>query len=142
MAVPTYDPKKIIVTFGTHTVQGYADGDFLDISPTQERNTRNVGADGNVSRTMKNDNTDIVTITIKQTSKTNDVFSQIAYEDRVLGTGVKPLTITDVGGTSLAVYPEAWIASEPPMTAGNEEGDRAWVLHTGQPSAKVIGGNF
>lgn len=142
MAVKTYDPKKVIITFGTHTISGYADGTFISITPATDRFSKNVGADGEVTRTQSNDNTDEVVITVKQTSSSNDYLSQVAFNDRFLGTGKLPLSIVDIGGTTIANYTEAWIRTEAAIENSNEASDRVWTLDTGQPTTKNVGGNL
>ena len=51
----TYDPKRVIITFGGTPIGGYADGTFVDIAASSEAFTRKVGADGEVTRSKSAD---------------------------------------------------------------------------------------
>jgi hypothetical protein len=139
MAVKTYDPKKFIVTLGTDTIVDWVS---ISVTPAGDRFTKNVGADGEVTRTKSNDYTDEVVITLNQSSSSNDVLSQIAFNDRFLGTSIQSLSITDIGGSTITNYPEAWIKQEAAIEVSNELGERAWTLDTGQPTTKNVGGNL
>jgi hypothetical protein len=138
----TYDPKKVIITFGGTPISGFPDGTFLSIKGSAERFTRKVGADGEVVRSRSNDDTHEVTLTLSQTSPSNSYLSTILEIDRLTNKGIKPLSITDLGGSSLYFWPEAWISKDPDADFAKEAGERAWVLHTGQIGAQSILGDF
>ena len=140
MATKTYDPKLVIITFGL-PINGYADGTFISVTSSTERFTTTVGADREVTRTRSNDDTAEITITLKQSSASNDYLSTVAELDRTLNLGIRPLQIVDLSGTTLLFWPEAWVQSMPDVEFSNEATDRAWVFKTGQPVAMTIGGN-
>lgn len=138
--VNTYDPKKVIVTFGGVPLSGFTDGTFVQIDPNTEGWTKSVGADGEVVRSFSNDNTHTVQITLQQTSASNDYLSTIHNTDKMTGNGVLPLTITDLNGTTLHFWAEAWISTDPSWGFGNDVTERQWTFHTGQQSAGNYGG--
>lgn len=140
MATKTYDPKKIIVIFCGVQLSGFADGSFVSISPAAERFTKVVGADGEVGRAKSNDYTAEISITLAQTSISNDYLSSKLYADKVLGSGLGPLLVRDMNGTTLHFWPEAWIKQEADEEFGKELGDREWAFDTGQPADNNIGG--
>jgi hypothetical protein len=137
----SYDAKKVVITFGAVPIDGYADGTFVDIAPNAEAFTRHVGADGEVSRSKNNDNTHNVTITLKQSSLSNEYLSTCNKADRLSGLALLPLTITDLNGATLYSWPEAWV-EVPSWGFAKENTDRAWVFHTGQIAVENQGGTL
>jgi hypothetical protein len=129
----------VVITFGAVPIDGYADGSFVDIAPAAEAFVRHVGADGEVSRSKNNDNTHDVTVTLKQSSLSNQYLSTCNKADRLTGHALLPLVITDLNGTTLYSWPEAWV-EVPSWSFAKENTDRAWVFHTGQIAAENQGG--
>ena len=139
--VRTYDPKKIIVTFGAIIIDGYAEGTFVLIAGNGDKFEKSRGADGSVDRVNKNNKDYRVTITIKQTSLTNDLLSAALVADQDANTGIKPLTIKDLNGTTLFFANQAWIAKDPDDEDSDSLSNREWMIDTGIAS-KVTGGNL
>jgi hypothetical protein len=140
--VKTYDPKKVIVTFGGVPLTGFADGTFVSVTAPTDRFSKKVGADGEVARTRSNDDTHEVTLTLIQTSLSNSYLSSIAAIDKVSNLGIRPLTITDLSGGTIFFWPQAWIRKTPDTDFAKESGDRAWVFDTGQSIEESVNGDF
>ena len=139
--VRTYDPKLVIVTFGAIPITGFAEGTFVSIAGNGDRFEKSKGADGTVDRVNKNANDYAVTITIKQTSLTNDLLSAVLNADLLSNTGKFPLTIKDLNGTALFFAPQAWIAKDPDDEYSDTLSSREWRIDTG-PGTKFTGGNI
>jgi hypothetical protein len=139
--VRTYDPKKIVVTFGTVIITGYADGTFVSIAQNGDSFEKVKGADGTVERVNKNADDYAVTITLKQSSMTNDALSTIHIADKLSNTGKFPLTVKDLQGTSLFFAAQAWIAKPPDSERSDASSNREWRIDTGI-AANFIGGNL
>lgn len=138
----TFDPKKFIITFGAVAIVGFADGPFITVTPAADRFSKTVGADGEVGRNKSNNNTHEVTITLLQTSVSNDYLSTILRADKLANAGKLPLQIVDTGGTTIMSWKEAWIRTPADVEGAKEITDRAWVFDTGQISVENIGGNL
>lgn len=138
MPVKTYDPKKVIVTFGGNIISGYADGTFINVSSPSDTFTKKVGADGEIARGRSNDDTAEVTLTLMATSASNAYLDSIRRIDKATGAGVRALSIQDLSGTTIFFYPEAWIRKMPDTEYGKEVSDRVWVLDTGQPAEDTL----
>jgi len=131
--VTNYDPKKVIVIFGGVPLSGYADGDFVEVSANDgDGFKKQVGADGEVARAQSNDNTHNVTLTLMQSSLSNEYLSGIRNSDKLLGKSILPLEITDINGGSLHSWPQAWIKGDPTWGYGKELKERQWTFDTGQ----------
>lgn len=140
--VNTYDPKKVIITFGGVPIVGFADGTFVQVDPNSETWTKKVGADGEVVRAQSNDNTHTVQITLQQTSASNDYLSTCMNVDKLSGKAMLPLTITDLNGTTLHFWAQAWVSTDPSYGFAKESTDRQWTIQTGQESIANYGGNI
>lgn len=140
-AVRTYDPKKIIVTWGTMTISGWADGTFLKIAGSSgDAFEKRHGADGGIDRVNKNVYDYAVTVTLRQTSPLNTKLSLLHTADQLSNLGTMPLTVKDMLGDTLFEAPEAWIAKPPEGEWGDSLGNREWRFDTG-PAAYIDGGN-
>ena len=137
--VTTYDPKKVIVTFGGMPISGFAAGTFINVTPSADRFTKVVGADGEVSRSKSADNTHEITITLLQSSLSNQYLSGIETLDKISSRGILPLTITDLNGLTIKFWPEAWISADPDLGYAAEQTDREWTFQTGQIAASNKG---
>lgn len=141
--VATYDPKKVIITYGGIPIGGYADGTFVEVAPNAETWTKKVGADGEVVRSESNDNTHTVTLTLQQSSESNKYLSNCKNMDKLTGQGMQSLSITDLNGETLFFWQQAWVQTDPTFGFAKEATDRQWVLHTGQISQQAESGlNF
>lgn len=138
--VRTYNPANVILTFGSVIASGYADGTTIAIERSAESFTRKKGIDGTVERVNTNSFDFTITLTLLQTSITNDALSAIHNSDIVNADGVYPLTIRDLGGTTLFSAPSAWIQQDPNEEFADDTTNREWVFGTG-PATKVTGGS-
>lgn len=139
--VRTYDPKLVIVTFGTIIFEGYSEGTFIAVAQNGDNFEKVRGADGGVDRVNKNASDYAITITLKQTSLTNDALSLIATADRSANTGKLPFTVKDLNGTSLFFAQQAWIGKEPDLENSDGISNREWRIDTGIASS-FVGGNL
>ena len=139
--VLTYDPKKVLVVFGSRTITGFAEDDMITIAPHGEGMQLFVGADGEVARSVDPDQTFEVTLHLASSSKSNDYLSQMYNADRQTGMFMLPLLIKDLSGATLFSAALAWVSNFPEHSRGRTIGTQDWTLQTGQVIAPVIGGN-
>ncbi len=128
MATRTYDPKSVLVTVGGVSMSGYADGTFLEITADNQQFTKVTGADGYTTRVKSNNYGGIMTLTLSQSSPSNDVLSGILALDRAANGGVVPVLIKDMSGNTVVFAATGWIQQFPDMSFGNEINDRAWII--------------
>lgn len=139
--VVTYNPKMLVIVYGSREVDGFAEDDMVTIKPLGEGTQIYSGADGSVGRSMDPNQTYEVTIALATTSKTNDYFSNVYNLDRSTGRGILPLTIKDLSGTTVFQANQAWITNFPEYKRGRKIEAQEWVFHTGQVANPMIGGN-
>ena len=140
VGVKTYDPKMVVVNFGTLAISGYAQGTFIRVSRSGDAFDKRKGAGGDVERINKNQGDFEVTLTLLQTSSTNQELSAILAADQVTNAGVFPLTIEDTLGNTLFFAPQAWIRKDPDWEDGDDLNSRERVFDTGIATNNV-GGN-
>jgi hypothetical protein len=137
----TYDAKKVIITLGSHTVTGYAEGTFVSIEPEGDGTVAQAGADGEVARSLSNNPLHTINITLQQTSPSNDAFSELLRRDRASGgRGVVPLQVRDLRGSTLFAASQAWVTNWPTIENGSELNDREWAF-MGVMTDVNVGGN-
>jgi hypothetical protein len=133
----TYDPKKVIITLGGVPIGGYADGTFVQVDPNSETWTKKVGADGEVARSLTNDNTHTIQITLMQTSLSNAYLRMVMSVDKFTGLGMLPLTFTDLNTMEIHSWLQAWVTTDPSVGRAKETTDVQWTLHTGQEAVEA-----
>lgn len=135
MASNTYIPKLVVSSFAGTPLTGFADGNFITAERNSDGITLKVGADGESAVAVSADESGKVTITVLNTSKTNDYLSLCAN----LHTR-GPLQIKDLSGRLLVNAEDAWVVKQAAITKSKEVEDNAWVIETGN-LAIVNGGN-
>lgn len=140
MAVHTFDPKSVIVVIGGVPMSGYADGTFLEVTADNQQFTKVVGADGFTTRVKSNNYGGIMTLTLAQSSPSNDVLSGFLALDRAANAGVVPILIKDMSGTTIIFSATGWIQQFPDITFGNEMNNRAWAIDLAEIDI-LVGGN-
>ena len=128
MSVYTYDPKAVILTVGGIPISGYSEGTFIDVTRNEPTWNLVVGADGLVTRGKTNNFTGTLTITLKQSSPSNDVLSGILAIDEATNQGVFPVLVKDLSGNSIYFGARCWINQYADSTFGKDISDRVWSL--------------
>lgn len=131
-ALGTYDPKKVIVSFGGVEITGFAEDSIIKIAPMGDGTTSIVGCTGDVVRGISPDRRKEVTIRLLQSSSSNDILSTIALRDNQNGDGVLPFLMKDLSGRTTFYSSKAWIVNLPEVNRTNEPagGSTEWVLNT------------
>lgn len=128
MPVRTFDPSQTILTVNGIPISGYADGTGIRVSRSNDMYSKSSGMDGVTSRSKSSDKSGEITITLAQTSPSNDVLSVIALADETRNAGVIPVTVADLSGRSIYASAKAWIRKPPDAEFGKEVSNREWVL--------------
>ncbi len=124
----TLDPGSIVMTFKGVNITGVMDGTFCEVERAEDAVTMHVGAQGEVTRVMSRNKTGSVTFNIVQSSVTNQLLSAIAAADEKDRSGVGPLLITDLNGTTVYKATEAWIRKLPKGEHAKDATGRSWVI--------------
>lgn len=128
MALRTYDPAQVIITVGGIPMSGFADGTFLLVDRDENAFTKVTGADGTSTRVKSNNRSGTMTLTLKQSSPSNDILSGFAALDEISNAGVVPVLIKDLSGNSLFFSATGWVQKFPASEFGKEINNREWIL--------------
>ena len=138
--VRTYDPSKIIVTFGGVPLSGFSEGTFVSIKRSGDVFTKVKGADGGIDRVNNCNYAFEVTFTCKQTTPTNEYLSGLLAADQLSNAGTLPLVVKDNLGSTIFTAMQAWIKKDPDVDFADKLSDRTWTFDTG-PAVLLAGGN-
>ena len=137
-----YNPARVLAIVGVVPLQGFGEDTFISIEPMSDSMTSKSGVDGEVSRSIGTDGRHLVTITLMQTSPSNDVLSGLVQVDRLTCGGASfPFKLEDLCGRTLFFAGTAWVKRRPNITFGREVSEREWQIETGTPTINIIGGN-
>lgn len=137
----TYNPKRFIVAFGGVPLTGMADGTFITIEQRADQFALVVGADGEGARSASADQSATITLTLLQTSASNDYLSTMLRIDRLSNAGAAVFSVQDLNGTTVAVANQAWIMKAANIENGKEVTSREWTFETDSMEINV-GGNI
>lgn len=124
--VRTYDPKQVIVLINSIPIGGFADGTSIKVTRSNDMYSKSSGMDGVLSRVKSNDVSGECTLTLAQTSPSNDILSDIANSSS--DGDVATLSITDVYGTSVYTSAFVWVKKHPDVEFGKDISNREWVF--------------
>ena len=148
----TYDPALITVSIGGHQVSGFEPGTFVGLVRNADNSNFSVGPDGAEGiRTMINDRSALLTLTLRQTAPSNFVLANLANRDEVDKDGVVPISILDINSPD-TVYMSAkgWIEKPADANYAETPQGRAWLIrlaevpmaHGGTPSTAALQGTI
>lgn len=140
MSVRTYSPKKVQLIVGGLIIQGYAEDTFITAERNTDAFTRSTGADGETSRVHSPDRSGMITLTLQQTSQSNDALSALAAADDLSLQGTFPVLLKDNNGTTLATGQEAWIRKYANSEYAAEMSQREWIIDVAN-LIMFVGGN-
>lgn len=135
----TYNPKKVLVSFGPILISGYADGVFIEAARNNQSVNLAVGSTGAGARAISNDKSGTVTITLLQSATVNALLSAAQKLDEATGDGVEPLLIKDLSGLDVISAPEAWIQQPAAGSYAREIENRVWVFETADLDIAIAG---
>lgn len=140
MPAKQYDPKNISIIVGGIAIGGFTDGTFINVERNEDMWTLKVGVDGIGTRSKTNNKSGKYTITLHQSSPSNDYLSALAVTDENTNAGAVPILMRDNLGTTLCTSLTAWVKKIPNAEDGKEVANRAWVMETDQIDM-FVGGN-
>ena len=140
MALSTFDPASVVITVGGVPISGYADGTFALLTRSVDAWSMVTGADGLTTRVKSNNRSGTLTLTLTQTSPSNDVLSGFAVADELSNSGVVPILIKDLSGTTVLFSATGWVQKFPDVEYSNILTNREWILGLADIDV-FVGGN-
>ena len=139
MTVRTYDAKEVVLTLDGTPVFGYADGTFISIEREEETYNKVVGADGMVSRAKTNNRSGTLTLTLKQTSPSNEDLSDFLNQDELNNEGVFSVLLKDASSGSRIFSSTGWVQGLPTIEYAKEISEREWVIELSKIEFDITG---
>ena len=133
--IGNYSPEDVVMIIAndkfSHTVSGIVEGTFISFERTVPRSTLTVGADLHAARVLRRNKSGIVTLTLMQSSETNDILSELARLDEEAHNNdwLFNVTIKDTLGRSVFFAPQAFLGNDPMTEYGVELSNREWTLN-------------
>ena len=126
MDMKNYDPKKVVVTADGTYLTGFAEGTFVNCEKDEENHEVHVGAQGEISRTIRANDMGTITVTLKSTSPSNEVMSGLAKRKK----SVFPFYVRDENDTTKLVAggSEAWVERQAPQERGGQVTNIEWTV--------------
>ena len=136
--INTYSPKDVILSIGGYQLTGWQ-----SINITRSAKSFQVikGIRGKNTRVPNKDTSATITISLLQSSASNEVMSWILDSDVSEGTGRIALTLKDKSGSSVFSSVEAYITGYPTASFTGQFEYRQWELFCQTTSTYTIGGN-
>lgn len=121
---------------------GYADGQFLKISPNADGFITVVGTDGTVVRSKSNNRLLDIELSLLQSSVSNTALSALYMLDtnQPNGAGIGSFVLEDLSGTTLVLCTRSWIQKPADVTLNRSAEPRVWHIQ-GLYSVLLIGNN-
>jgi hypothetical protein len=130
--IKTYAPQEVRISWAGLPLTGFADGEFVTITPNSDLTDEVVGAQGDLALTKIANWTGTVTITLLQNAETNLYLSNIyAAQQRAADVVRENLTIVDPSGSTLYECRDAHLKTAAPVTLSDGQNAKSWVFFVG-----------
>lgn len=144
----TFSPNDVTVVITqrssgiAHIVSGYSEDSIVNIERNAETFTMYTGADNTSTRIYNANKSAVVTLSLQQTSASNDILSLLYQNDSATrnSSGLFSLQISDASGRSRYFSDDAYVGVVPNSAFGNTMQTRDWMLHAHNLDT-YIGGN-
>ena len=135
----TYDPGQVDLNVGGRDITGYADGTFIDVERNVDQTTLVVGADGESTVALSQNRSGKFTITLQQSSPSNDYLNSLCNALEARSGGFVPVLVKDNNGTTLAAAKKAWVVKRAKASFGKDVENREWILESGNLALDIGG---
>jgi hypothetical protein len=125
-----YNVKKIMCTWGPHTMEGWFDGTFLEVEADEDGTVKHVGADGRATVALSCNKGAQITITLAQSSASNDFLSDNMPDSDKNSLPCYEFQAKDLNGNSVVHAEVCWIKKVAKVEYGEEVLARKWMLDT------------
>jgi hypothetical protein len=144
MSIPTYSPKRLIVTINGVQITGFGDSDIITVALDEDKFAKFVSVDGPVSRSHNVSSSGTFTITLAQTSGANEVLSTLLNLDTLDASGNATFSVSVIDansknkGTSYTSK-NCWVRGMPESPFSKEVTERVWVIDAENISFGIVG---
>lgn len=143
----TYAPNDVIVVISqvssglSHIVGQYSEDAIVSVDRNADTFTLYTGADNSNTRIYNANTSGTITLSLQQTSTSNDILFGLYEQDRQSRNGLFSISVSDKSGRSVYFAEEAYIGVVPSSAFSNSMNTRDWVLHAPNLSTEIGGNN-
>ena len=132
MALKLYDPASVVMLFGGIPMGGFSEGTFISAAQNAESFSLFVGVNGEAARSLTNNQSGRIELTLLQSSASNDVLSAFHAADLVAprGISVGAVQVKDLNGRVLMLANTSWITKFPEISFSSGVGSFSWTIET------------
>jgi len=166
MTVATYSPSDVSVVYGMKHLNGFMDGSFISIKRDTALFSHSRAMDGTLALAMQRFSTYTVTITLAQTSDSNQFLHSLQklmmksltkldstspFSGLSSLSGIKttissvisklPFIIKDASGNSVFFAMDVWLDTEPDVVYSAGMEGRTWTIKCLNASSSIAGNN-
>jgi hypothetical protein len=125
-----FDPNAFHVIVGGNKMQGFSSDTMAKFEFDEEATLEEVGVDGECSRSLNMNRMAKLTISLMQTSDSNDILSAMYAAQRLSSNGndIVACRIEDSNGRLVVTGPECWVKDLPKPTWGKSAKEYEWVI--------------
>ncbi len=136
----TYDSKNVLVIFAGVPFDGFAAGSRITMTPNAQRYTKQVGSDGEVTRSKVNDRSYTAKLSLHRSSLGNNVLTAaMAADDLAPGGITQPFFLKDLLSGTTYTAKNAWVQGDPENNFEAEAGAIEWTLDMGETIVEING---
>lgn len=142
----TFTPNDVTIVITqqstgiSHIVSGFSEDSIVNVERNADTFMLYTGADDTNTRIYNANTASTVTLSLQQTSASNDILTALYENDRQTRNGLFSITIRDNSGRSEFFSEEAYIGIVPSSAYSNQMNTREWVIHAPKLDT-LIGGN-
>jgi hypothetical protein len=119
---------QVIAASGAKTMTGFGEGTFIEVTRDEDAFTKTTGANGEVTRTKRNNNGGKIVMTLLQGSQSNEDLSDLINIDENTGFGSFSIIVQDNSGGSVYTGSSAWILKHSDVTLSSGHEARVWTI--------------
>ena len=123
MGIPTFNLRDVSVTYGGEVIEGFGDGDVVQVEFPEDEWVHKSGMDGAKMRSKNHDVSAVVTMTLQYGVPANLALTALIAIDRETGDGVLPLAILDANTGFEFAAASAYCENRVGQSLGNEPSD-------------------
>lgn len=127
--VDTFNPKNSKLVVGGKLIGGFAADSYIQVTRNADMYALTMGADSRGARVKSNNYSGRITITLMETSPSNDDLNALVTADELDDSGAVPVYFQHEGYIATAVT--AWVVKRPDAEFNSGSlSNRQWVLET------------
>ena len=129
MALKTFDPKQVIITFGTLVLSGFSEDSMITLEPVEKLADAVVGMDGQTQRIIKNNRNYTAKIKLLATSQSHKDMMSLIFVGGLFQLDTFPFSLTSLATHESISSAAAYVEQEPSVEMSGAGDSREWSLY-------------